>query len=128
MRRLGDPWRALGHILTALRVHASHFELAPLVTLRAADDMEQMRSVGLGMTPGDASYGEPYFYVTPWPYPASPELPPLGGDGTWHVQSWTGAVLTASRLLRAGDGAGQAARVRESFRSALPAAVRMATA
>ena len=50
------------------------------------------------MSPGDPSYDEPYFYVTPWPAGETAELPPVEGNGIWHREGWIGAVLPASRL------------------------------
>jgi hypothetical protein len=59
------------------------------------------RTIGAGLSPGDGSYDEPYFYVTPWPYPKGKDLPPLP-LGHWHTEFWTGAVLTGSELAAAG--------------------------
>lgn len=50
------------------------------------------------MSPGDSTYDEPYFYVTPWPYPEGATLQPLE-FGTWHTKGWTGAVLTGTKLV-----------------------------
>lgn len=57
-----------------------------------------MRSVGVGLSPGDSGYPEPYVYVTPWPYPTG-ELPALPW-GHWHTEGWTGAVLRGSALVQ----------------------------
>ena len=61
----------------------------------------------LGFAPGDSSYDEPYFYITPWPYPDTANLPFLEG-GHWHTEGWMGAVLVASELIEAGDSADEA--------------------
>ncbi len=82
-----------------------HFDMATLHTLRGAG--EDVVSIGLGSSPGDASIAEPYFYVTPWPYPASDALPSLPA-GRWHTEGWTGAVLTATEVIAAGDGTARA--------------------
>ncbi|HLW74768.1 MAG TPA: DUF5996 family protein [Gammaproteobacteria bacterium] len=73
-----------------------HFDYALLMKLDAGSH-ENARSVGLGMSPGDQYYDQPYFYSTPWPYPTGP-LPPLPKPASWHTQEWTGAVLRASAL------------------------------
>jgi hypothetical protein len=105
-----------------VRTWPHHFDIATLITLEAAEDPEKMRSVGVGMTPGDSSYAEPYVYVTPWPYPKEPTLSSLEGNGTWHTEGWIGAVLTGSRLIEGGaDGATQAERARAFLGSAIPA-------
>jgi hypothetical protein len=64
-----------------------HFDLATLITL------DGERTIGVGMSPGDGSYADPYFYVTPWPYPSQTEDLPRLPAGHWHTQSWVGAVL-----------------------------------
>lgn len=73
-----------------------HFDLAVLLTLSA--DPAHPRTVGAGMTPGDSYYPEPYWYVSPWPYPDDSALPTLGA-GRWHTDRWTGAVLTYDETL-----------------------------
>ncbi len=40
-----------------------HFDLATLILLDG--DPEKGRSVNVGLSPGDGSYDEPYFYITP---------------------------------------------------------------
>lgn len=79
-----------------VRCWPHHFDLATLISLDAdAGDPESARSVGVGMTPGDAGIVEPYYYVTPWPYPEPRVGPPLP-QGHWHAEGWFGAVLAAS--------------------------------
>ena len=80
-----------------VRCWPHHFDIATLLTLDPPG-MPDGRTVGVGMTPGDTDYAEPYFYVTPWPYPRirSPGDLPLGH---WHTEGWFGAVLTQSELL-----------------------------
>jgi len=74
-----------------------HFDYALLFKLDAAGG-EKARSVGLGMSPGDRYYDQPYFYSTPWPYPPAKLLPAMPKPAAWHTQEWTGAVLRASDL------------------------------
>lgn len=93
-----------------------HFDVATLLTL------DEERTIGIGMSPGDASYRQPYFYVTPWPYPKGDNLPPLTGGGTWHREGWTGAVLTASKLLAASSSDRQVETLVEFLNSALKGA------
>ena len=109
-----------------VRTWPHHFDMATLITLESADDRELMRSVGIGLSPGDSSYAEPYFYVTPWPYPAGATLSPLAGRGLWHTKGWTGAVLTGTRLVEGTDERTQAKRARSFLASAIPAGSRLA--
>lgn len=106
-------WYANGHgALTVLRPglqHPSpiqcwphHFDIAVLSTLDPAADPEQARSIGVGLSPGDGNYPEPYWHVYPWPYPDAAALPAWTGPGHWHTQGWIGAVYPAHTLPEAG--------------------------
>jgi hypothetical protein len=75
-----------------VRCWPHHFDIATLLTLAPG------KTVGVGLSPGDDSYAEPYFYVSPYPYPKGP-LPPLR-TGLWHTTHWVGAVLPAGQLCR----------------------------
>lgn len=107
-----------------IRCWPHHFDLATLLTLDPECDPEVARSIGAGFVPGDSSYGEPYFYVTPWPYPEAPKLPMLEG-GHWHEEGWFGAVLPGSELLDAGDAPEQVAYLLQFLESAIEAAHRL---
>ncbi len=84
---------------SAPRCWPHHFDLATLITLPDIPGRGS-RTVGVGLSPGDGSYAEPYFYVGPYPHPSVDRLRSLGSLGAWHTQEWVGAVL------RAGDIAG----------------------
>ena len=73
-----------------------HFDYALMLTLSV--EPGKARSVGLGLSPGDKYYDQPYFYATPWPYPPAASLPAMPKPASWHTQEWTGAVLLASDL------------------------------
>ncbi len=74
-----------------------HFDLATLITLPEIRG-RGTRTVGVGLSPGDALYAEPYFYVGPYPHPAPERLRPLDSLGAWHTQGWVGAVLRGSEI------------------------------
>lgn len=81
-----------------VRIWPHHFDIATLISIPVAQN-GQGKSVGVGLSPGDDSYDEPYWYVTPYPYPEDrSNLPILDGDGIWHIDHWVGAVLTASQF------------------------------
>lgn len=101
-----------------VRCWPHHFDIATLVSLGGE------RSSGAGLSPGDASYAEPYFYVNAWPRPGGTVTDPLDGHGQWHADGWFGAVLPASRL-DAAPGA-QAAQVRAFLDSAFAVCRRVA--
>ncbi|HEY5091091.1 MAG TPA: hypothetical protein VIK30_14025, partial [Polyangia bacterium] len=90
-----------------VRCWPHHFDIATLIRRDGADaPTEITRSIGVGLSPGNGSYAEPYWYVTPWPTPARRETPPLP-HGHWHTQGWFGAVLPATAFV-AGEGAAAA--------------------
>ncbi|HZF10209.1 MAG TPA: hypothetical protein VFE33_15580 [Thermoanaerobaculia bacterium] len=108
-----------------VRCWPHHFDLATLLTLDPGMDAESARSIGVGLSPGDAGdigRPEPYFYVTPWPYPKSPALPSLAGGGSWNTEGWLGAVLEARAFV---GGADQEGQVRDFLESAIAAARRL---
>jgi hypothetical protein len=81
-----------------VRCWPHHFDVASLVHIDPPGRGEEARSIGVGMSPGDGSYPEPYWYVTPWPYPAAKLLPELD-TGHWHTEGWVGAVLTGTEFV-----------------------------
>jgi hypothetical protein len=85
-----------------VRCWPHHFDLATLITLADAGG-KQGRSVNLGLSPGDHYYDEPYYYISPWPYPDAANLPPLPPLGHWHTHEFTAAIAPASRILAATD-------------------------
>ena len=64
---------------------------------------ESARSIGVGLSPGDETYAQPYFYVSPWPAPKNPKLPALPPGGHWHTKDFFAAVATADELLAQED-------------------------
>lgn len=93
-----------------VRCWPHHFDVGSLVVVATDAEGALASSVGLGLSPGDDSHDQPYWYVSPWPYPDSGALPPLDRGGSWHTEGFTSAVLTASELLE-GPGEGQGDRL-----------------
>lgn len=85
-----------------VRCWPHHFDIATLIALEAGD-AEEARSIGVGLSPGDESYAEPYYYVTPWPYPDPANLPKLPHSGRWHTEGYVAAIATASRIGELGS-------------------------
>lgn len=79
----------------SLRCWPHHFDLGVLFTLDDGDP-ERARSVGMGLSPGDESYAEPYYYCTPWPTPDMLPEPP--GPMHWHREGFVSMVLQASHI------------------------------
>ena len=88
--------------VSSVRCWPHHFDLSTLTTLpmRAA---ETTGYVGVGLSPGDEYYNEPYFYISVYPDPDSTMLPDLPKFGHWHTHEFTAAVMPAHRLLTAQD-------------------------
>lgn len=80
-----------------IRIWPHHFDMATLLTYPGATDADT-RYLGVGLSPGDTSYAEPYWYITPYPHPDIAALPDLP-VGAWHTDHWVGAVLTASEVM-----------------------------
>jgi len=82
-----------------IRCWPHHFDIATLITIDKDKSAEEARSIGIGLSPGDGGFSEPYFYITPWPYPdlQKSKLPKLPA-GKWHTEGWVGAVLLASEI------------------------------
>ncbi|MFL6247779.1 MAG: hypothetical protein ACJ74H_17275 [Thermoanaerobaculia bacterium] len=91
-RVLADVARSDSHA-SAVRCWPHHFDFATLLTF-------DTRTIGIGFSPGDAGSAEPYYYVTPWPYPDPSKLGTLS-IGRWNTIGWTGAVLPASSFASA---------------------------
>jgi hypothetical protein len=95
--RVREKMLAHGLAPSPVRTWPHHFDMATLTPLETGD-AEHARSVNLGFSPGDEHYEEPYFYVSPHPYPDPAELPPLPGLGHWHVRGFTAAILPLSTI------------------------------
>jgi hypothetical protein len=107
-----------GFAASAVRCWPHHFDIATLAALDAR------RSVNTGLSPGDEWYDEPYFYVSPYPYPDTATLPKLPPLGHWHMRGFTAAIAPASRILAAAD---RQAASEEFLRAAAEGAVRALT-
>ncbi len=83
-----------------VRCWPHHYDLAALFVLDGGDP-ETARSIGVGLSPGDESYAEPYFYCTPWPTPV--QLPEAPDPLYWHTVGFTSLVWVASRIDESTD-------------------------
>jgi hypothetical protein len=80
-----------------VRCWPHHFDLDTLVTVAPG------RTMGVGFSPGDDFYDEPYFYVSLYPAPDVTSLPRLPVMGHWHATPFTAAIATAGRIVVAAD-------------------------
>ena len=100
--------RMIGHELATSPVCCwpHHFDLATLTTL-PTQHADTMGSVGVGFSPGDEYYDEPYFYVSVYPEPDPTTLPLLPAMGHWHTREFTAGIKLAHTILAATDMAAE---------------------
>jgi len=96
-----------------------HFDIATLIVLN--DSKDNYKSLGVGLSPGDDNYNQPYFYITPWPYPNTENitLPDLPSGGFWHTKGWVGSVLTSENILKFDSTEKQYKAVKEFLNSGI---------
>lgn len=100
-----------------VRCWPQHFDMAILQPFENGQ-----RSLRVGLSPGDASYGQPYFFVKPSVAAPAAKLPTLRCGGEWHHGDWTGAVLISEEVCRQESGDDQAAFVTDWLNEAIEAA------
>jgi hypothetical protein len=99
--RVWEQMTAHGLAPAPVRTWPHHFDMATLTPLEGGN-AEHARSVNAGFSPGDEHYEEPYFYVSPYPYPDPTKLTALP-LGQWHTRGFTAAVLPASEIMPMSD-------------------------
>jgi hypothetical protein len=109
---------------TAVRCWPHHFDIGFLVLLEPEKDPETAKSVGVGMSPGDATYPQPYFYVNPYPRPEDSAEVELAGGGHWHTEGFFGAILLGDKVTDDDTAEAQVLRVRSFIDSALDVVIR----
>jgi hypothetical protein len=82
--------RELQRVHQPVRCWPHHFDIATLI------ELAEGRTIGAGFVPGDAQYPEPYWYVTPYPYPEDRASAKPLPSGFWNREPWFGAVLLES--------------------------------
>jgi hypothetical protein len=83
-----------------VRCWPHHFDLATLITLPARN-AGATGYIGVGLSPGDKYYDEPYFYVSVHPEPDPAALPSLPILGHWHLRDFMAAVATSHKITAA---------------------------
>lgn len=87
----------VGVTTPTVRCWPHHFDLGVLFSLEGGDP-ETARSIGVGFSPGDENYAEPYFYCSPWPVPDAKTLMELEAPMRWHTDGFVSAVVRAQDL------------------------------
>lgn len=83
---------------TPIRCWTHHYDIATEVNFQGSGSND-VTTIGLGFSPGDGHYDEPYFYVSPWSAIDQGELPAPSVLGHWHTDGFVGIVATASEVL-----------------------------
>jgi hypothetical protein len=85
-----------------VRIWPHHFDTGSISFLD--EPGPSSRQIGFGLSPGDHHHEQPYFYVTAFPLPSSPQFPPLPDGGFWREQPpFIGAVLLGTSIAAAPD-------------------------
>lgn len=127
-RAYGDANALAEYVVTARegasapRCWPHHFDLATLITLKEFPGRGP-RTIGVGLSPGDDSYPEPYFYIGPYPHPPVERLEALGSLGSWHTEGFVAAVLRVSELAQFGSAERQRDAVIDFTNRAIDASV-----
>lgn len=100
----GVQRQAAAHQLAASPVCCwpHHFDLASLISLPARGG-KSAGSIGVGFSPGDEYYDQPYFYVSVYPEPDAASLPPLPKLAHWHSKDFMAAIAPAHNIVAAKD-------------------------
>jgi hypothetical protein len=85
-----------------VRCWPHHFDLDVVIELEPG---HREKLIGVGLSPGDEHYAEPYFYVSPYPKPEPEDLPTLVDQAHWHTEGFVSAILPASRIPREAEAA-----------------------
>ncbi len=103
-----------------VRCWPHHFDIAMLLPVDGSE-----KSAGVGLSPGDETYPQPYWYVSPYPYPKEPALGSLPSGGKWHQGAFFAAVLTGCDLIAGGPESDQESRSRVFLEAAIEACLGM---
>ena len=97
---------------TPIRCWPHHFDLATLLAIDPPERGESARSIGVGLSPGDDSIEQPYWYVNPWPRVDASRAQAVDSlpAGRWN-HAFLGGLLEHQEIVAAGDAAAQQARV-----------------
>jgi len=85
-----------------VRCWPHHFDIATYVSLEHGD-FETAKGIGVGMSPGDESYDQPYFYINPFPHLNAAELPAPPSPGHLHNEGFVGAIATGDEIISLAD-------------------------
>lgn len=74
------------------------FDIATLLTFEQKGTSDKA-TIGVGLSPGDATFPEPYVYVSLWPHPLKESLPSLIAPAFWQTEGFTAVILRSGDLI-----------------------------
>ncbi len=92
-----------------VRCWPHHFDIATYIRFEDGDE-ETAKGLGVGLSPGDDAYDQPYYYVTPWPYLDPADLTPAPAPGHWRTEGFVALIATAAEIAEAGGDAEDVSR------------------
>ncbi len=91
-----------------------HFDIAFYVGLEEGD-FETAKGIGLGLSPGDENYDQPYAYLYPWPRPDVSQFPTgCPAPGHWSTRGFIGAAAPGEEIVKLDDPLRQTAEFYKS--------------
>ncbi len=76
----------------------NRFDISLEITLKETGDYETNTRIAYGMSPGDKTFENPYFYVSTWPNVDTEKCSKLSSNAIWMSEDWTGAVLLSKHI------------------------------
>ncbi len=97
LTHITETYEAIDPGPSPVRCWPHHFDIATYIALESGDP-ETAKGIGVGLSPGDEGYDEPYLYINPWPHLDATSLPPAIAPGHWHSEGYVGLIATASEI------------------------------
>ncbi len=111
---------------SSVRTWPHHFDAGSYIPVAFDGAGNATKSIGIGLAIADNDVDEHYYYVNHWQKTGKTDtstLPDLPGDGYWHTEGWTGAILKNSTLLQNNTAAEQAELVKAFLHAGIHASL-----
>jgi len=102
------------------------FDIATLLTFEQKSTSDKA-TIGVGCSTGDATYSEPYFYVSLWPYPPKEKLPLVTSPAFWHLEGFTALIIRSDDLVSKIESEQQQSKVQDIIEQGVKESVELLT-
>jgi len=119
LRQIKQEYESDGEIV----IWPRRFDMAMSITLKDTGDPETDTVITFGMSPGDESFPNPYFYISTKPFVDTALCSKLPDNALWVSEEWTGAVLLSKQLFE-GD---QELKVKTFFKESADQLIKLLT-